>query len=68
MLYWDATENDFDTTPYENKSMDEWPADTKPYLEVGLPKYLVIKEQDGNVQLLYQGYLNLKDDELEEFK
>lgn len=62
------TDIDFDTAPYENKLMEVWPDHTKPYLESGLPKYLVLKEKDGNVQLLYQGYLNLKDDELAEFK
>ncbi|MEO4054492.1 hypothetical protein [Solibacillus sp. CAU 1738] len=57
----------FDSSKYANAAIEDWPEETKPFLTQALPMYAVVKIVDGEAKLLYQGYLDLTDEELESF-
>lgn len=56
-----------DLGQYKDTQFENWPEEAKPFLTQVLPVYAVVKFVDGDAKLLYQGFENLTDEELEGF-
>ena len=56
-----------DYKEYIDIPFNEWPEPAQNYLQKNIPTYQILKESDGQYQLLYQSYNNLTQAELEPF-
>ncbi|MEO4054491.1 hypothetical protein [Solibacillus sp. CAU 1738] len=68
MTYMDVLGDwNIDLSQYKDTEFNNWPEEAKPYLTQVLPVYAVVKFIDGDAKLLYQGFENLMDEELESY-
>lgn len=58
---------DFNVQDYEDKPHEQWPEKATDYFTNYLPSYAVIQLDGEQTKIVYQGYANLTDKELEQF-